>query len=278
MTREERESRRADRAGQRSPDRVQPLRRGVSASPDSMGEVYGLPRHVFDEERIERWAERRGALVKVDRGRRARDGERLSRGRRRRCRRAWRGAGDDDAARVPAAARRYHAVHARDRRADGVGRRGARLEDERVRELGRDRRRAALLRRQVRQPARVDRRDAAADATSCAAFATTADADVVYDAEHRRSPLALRRRVEYHGFELEREIEAIDEFPPALADGRGACSPKRWRAARRGIRARARIRPRIESVRETYRRSGGATPRLSFADLAATVRAAARAT
>ena len=29
-----------------------------------MGTVYGLPRHVFDEERIERWAERRGALVK----------------------------------------------------------------------------------------------------------------------------------------------------------------------------------------------------------------------
>ncbi|MGH7620334.1 MAG: DEAD/DEAH box helicase, partial [Gemmatimonadaceae bacterium] len=30
-----------------------------------MGEVYGLPRHVFDEDRIERWAERRGALVKA---------------------------------------------------------------------------------------------------------------------------------------------------------------------------------------------------------------------
>src|SRR5260370_40479396 len=29
-----------------------------------MGEVYGLPRHLFDEEKIERWAERRGALVK----------------------------------------------------------------------------------------------------------------------------------------------------------------------------------------------------------------------
>ncbi len=30
----------------------------------SMGEVYGLPRHVFDEQRIERWADRRGVLVK----------------------------------------------------------------------------------------------------------------------------------------------------------------------------------------------------------------------
>src|SRR5881275_1607414 len=33
-------------------------------SAGSMGSVYGLPRHVFDEERVERWAERRGALVK----------------------------------------------------------------------------------------------------------------------------------------------------------------------------------------------------------------------
>src|SRR5260370_24258882 len=30
----------------------------------AMGEVYGLPRHLFDEERIQRWADRRGALVK----------------------------------------------------------------------------------------------------------------------------------------------------------------------------------------------------------------------
>src|SRR5690242_8366764 len=31
----------------------------------SLGTVYDLPRHVFDEERIERWGERRGALVKA---------------------------------------------------------------------------------------------------------------------------------------------------------------------------------------------------------------------
>ncbi|MGH7711773.1 MAG: DEAD/DEAH box helicase, partial [Gemmatimonadaceae bacterium] len=30
----------------------------------SMGEVYGLPRHVFDEQRIQRWADRRGVLIK----------------------------------------------------------------------------------------------------------------------------------------------------------------------------------------------------------------------
>src|SRR5437762_12119218 len=31
----------------------------------SMGTVYGLPRHVFDEEAIQEWAERRGALGKA---------------------------------------------------------------------------------------------------------------------------------------------------------------------------------------------------------------------
>ena len=30
-----------------------------------MGEVYGLPRHLFDEETIDEWAERRGVLVKA---------------------------------------------------------------------------------------------------------------------------------------------------------------------------------------------------------------------
>jgi hypothetical protein len=31
----------------------------------SLGEVYGLPRHLFDEEGLARWAERRGVLVKA---------------------------------------------------------------------------------------------------------------------------------------------------------------------------------------------------------------------
>src|SRR5207249_8118545 len=30
-----------------------------------LGEVYGLPRHVFDDDEIAEWAERRGALVKA---------------------------------------------------------------------------------------------------------------------------------------------------------------------------------------------------------------------
>src|SRR3954468_2073121 len=29
-----------------------------------MGEVYGLPRHIFDEQAVDEWAEERGVLVK----------------------------------------------------------------------------------------------------------------------------------------------------------------------------------------------------------------------
>src|SRR5262249_49430447 len=74
--------------------------------------------------------------------------------------------------------------------------------------------------------------------------------------------------VEYHGFELERDIEPIDVFPAALADrARRVLAEALARGEARHPGAREN-QAAIESIRETYRRSGGATPRLSFADLA----------
>ena len=77
-----------------------------------------------------------------------------------------------------------------------------------------------------------------------------------------------RSRVTYHGFELERDEEEVDEFPVgreqearqvlALAVAKGEA---RHPAVRRNRRA-------IEELRELHRRSGGATPRLTLADLA----------
>ena len=184
-----------------------------------IGEVYGLPRHLFDEEEIDRVG---GAA------RRAREGDR-GRGARR-----WRActaaldmplpahmpmANEGDA---PRSSRELlaavHAVRSRDRRGDGVGRGGARLEDERVRQLGRDRRRAALFRRQVRHARARRSRGRSSRWISCAATRTGDDATLEYDAERRKAPLVLKRRVEYFGFELEREIEAVDEFPPGRED------------------------------------------------------------
>jgi len=49
-------------------------------------------------------------------------------------------------------------------------------------------------------------------------YATVKEGELIYNPDSKRSPLVLRRRVEYHGFELEREIEPVDEFPPELAD------------------------------------------------------------
>src|SRR3954463_6145005 len=49
-------------------------------------------------------------------------------------------------------------------------------------------------------------------------FATEEEATFAYDAERRKAPLVLTRRVEYFGFELDREVEAIDVFPEGKED------------------------------------------------------------
>ena len=120
----------------------------------SVGEVYGLPRHLFDEGLAE-WAERRGVLVKAMRTRRsACPGVPLAR------------AAAAEAASlcveghpegVGGPARAVHAVRPRHRRAHRGGTGGAGLEDLGGGELGRGRRGAAILRRPVRRAARVDR-------------------------------------------------------------------------------------------------------------------------
>jgi hypothetical protein len=72
----------------------------------------------------------------------------------------------------------------------------------------------------------------------------------------------------YHGFELEREYEALEEFPPELEEQiRAALADSLARGEARHA-ALKRHRPHIEEIREAYRRSGGATPRLGVAELA----------
>src|SRR5688500_1446731 len=48
--------------------------------------------------------------------------------------------------------------------------------------------------------------------------ATRGEPVLVYDPERRKSPLSIQRQLDYSGFELSREVEAIHEFPPDLAD------------------------------------------------------------
>jgi hypothetical protein len=88
-------------------------------------------------------------------------------------------------------------------------------------------------------------------------FASAGEGEVVYDPEHRRHPLRLRKTVEYHGFVLDSEEEAIEAFTPEVAE-----------RARRAL-AEALVdgiahhpdhgtnRAALRELREVYRRSGG---------------------
>jgi hypothetical protein len=90
---------------------------------------------------------------------------------------------------------------------------------------------------------------------------------VVYDPQRKRAPLALSRKREYFGFELGRELEPIDEFPPEFAEAARytlAEALARYEARHLAVK---RNRAAIEELREVYRRSGGLTPRLGLHEL-----------
>ena len=99
-------------------------------------------------------------------------------------------------------------------------------------------------------------------------FATAHAPALMFDGRHKQSPLALERRVSYFGFELSHEREPVRDFPPGLevearrvlaeAMARGEATHQSVQKNRQGI----------EEVREAYRRSGGRTPRLGQAELA----------
>jgi hypothetical protein len=89
----------------------------------------------------------------------------------------------------------------------------------------------------------------------------------VYDPRRKQSPLALRRRLEYHGFELDREFEPIDEFPAELEPRIHAVLAESLARGEARHGALKRHRVAIEEIREAHRRSGGQTPRLGVSEL-----------
>jgi len=230
-----------------------------------VGTVYGLPRHLFDASAIERWAERRGVLVKAIEDAalamasvyrslgadlptsmlRVSDG--VDRGFRELVARIMpfdlvidESTADGDEARVSktsvcgswgaiAGTLRYFA--------DRLGIPRAAIEGTQVP--------SALLRK----------------------YASAGEGELVYDTQRKRDALVLRRRVVYHGFELEREEEVVDRFPVDLV------SAARHTLAEAMAREEARHpavrknRQEIGTLRELYRRSSGATRRLGLAEL-----------
>ena len=90
-----------------------------------------------------------------------------------------------------------------------------------------------------------------------------------YDASRPSQPLIFKRTVEYFGFVLESHSEVAKDWPPELVrQAQRVLSEAlaRGEAYHRSVKANRAI---IEEVRELHRRSGGQTSRLGFVDLAA---------
>ncbi|HET6761336.1 MAG TPA: DEAD/DEAH box helicase [Gemmatimonadaceae bacterium] len=231
-----------------------------------IGEVYGLPRHLFDES-IERWAEQRGVLVKAI----------------------------EDAALATASIYRAlgmelptKMVNARDhiyrkftellaqfmpfdlvideQTADGTE---ARVSKTSVcgswGPIAGDLRyfadrsgipRAAIEGTQV--PIELIRR-----------YATRSEAELIYDPRRKHGPLVLKRKLEYFGFELDNEIETVEDFPPELAtQARHVLAEALARGEARHFAVK-KNQDVIAEIREGYKRSGGETKRLGLSELTA---------
>jgi hypothetical protein len=100
-------------------------------------------------------------------------------------------------------------------------------------------------------------------------YATRGKVEVVYDPRRKHGPLMLKRSLEYFGFELESELETVDEFPPELAkEARHALAEAVARGEARHLAVK-KNREVIEEIRGAYKRSGGETKRLGLPELIA---------
>jgi ATP-dependent helicase HrpA len=231
-----------------------------------VGEVYGLPRHLFEDEAMAEWAERRGVLVKSI--------EDAALG----MASVYRGLNVPIPAEMPMAhegTRRQFAEllaeympfdlvideqtawgeEARVSKTSVCGSWGAVAGQLRYFADKFGNSRASMEGTQL--PMDVIRRHATGD-----------EATMAYDGERRKAPLVLRRRVEYFGFELEREVEAVDEFPPGREDeARKVLADALARGEARHFAVKNNLGI-IDAVRTAWRRSGGVLPRLGQAELA----------
>jgi hypothetical protein len=98
-------------------------------------------------------------------------------------------------------------------------------------------------------------------------YATRGKVEVVYDPRRKHGPLVLKRSLDYFGFELESEIETVDTFPDDLAtEARHALAEAMARGEARHFAVKQN-RDVIEEIRDAYKRSGGTTKRLGLPEL-----------
>jgi ATP-dependent RNA helicase HrpA len=233
----------------------------------SMGEVYGLPRHLFDEQKIERWAERRGVLIK------AIEDAALA------MASIYRSLDVELPTSLPLVTedmrRAYIDLVARIMPFDLV------IDEETM--DGQEARVSkssvagswGAVAGQLRYFAdRFGVPRASIDGTQIPigvirkyARRTEGDVDVVTG--RGRDSVVVRRGLEYFGFQLERDEEPISEWSPDLAPSVNkalALALARGEARHPAVR---RHHAQVERIREYHRRSGGTTPRLGEAELSA---------
>ena len=231
-----------------------------------VGEVYGLPRQLFDES-IEQWAERRGVLVKAI--------EDAALG----MASVFRGVGLPLPNRMPPARdhiqRKFTELLARympfdlvidEETADGSAARvsrtsvagswGAIAGELRYFADKSGNPRAGIEGTQI--PMHLIRK-----------YATRSISDIAYDTRRKGGQLVIQRTLEYFDFQLERESEPIEEFPAEHSDRvRHSLAEAMARGVIRHPSVK-RNRTAIDELRQTYRRSGGTTPRFNLSDLTA---------
>jgi hypothetical protein len=231
----------------------------------SIGEVYGLARHLFDAERMQRWAERRGVLVKVV------EDAALA------VASVCRSVGADLPAHLPLAdaevSRRFADLLAcfmpfdlvideqtasgevaRVSKSSVCGNWGAVAGALRYFSDRHGNTHAAIEGTQV--PLDLLRR-----------YARRSDPKLAYDPVH----LSLVRawRVEHTGFELEPEVEVLPAWGPELSEEARRVLAEALARGDAEHPAVRRNRPVIDTVREVWRRSGGRTAKLGVPELMA---------
>jgi ATP-dependent helicase HrpA len=231
-----------------------------------VGQVYGLPRHLFDD-RIERWAEKRGVLVKAI--------EDTALG----MASVFRALGMPLPERMILAREHIErkftellarfmpfdlvideetadGTHARVSRTSVCGSWGAIAGEIRYFADKSGVPRAGVEGTQI--PMHLIRR-----------YATRGVSQIAYDPKRKGGQLVLTRTLEYFGFELEREVEPLEVFSDETAQrARRALAEALARGEARHPAVK-RNRAAIEAIRDTWRRSRGVTTRLGFPELAA---------
>ncbi|MBW3630957.1 MAG: DEAD/DEAH box helicase [Gemmatimonadetes bacterium] len=99
-------------------------------------------------------------------------------------------------------------------------------------------------------------------------YATMSEAELVYDPGQRRAPLRLRTTRTYHGFDLESEEVGVDQFPAGMEETARAALAEAMAAGSAYHRASRENRTVFRELREVYRRSGGQTREMNESALA----------